>query len=146
MLIHNACNQDIFLPYIQTVAAPGAGNNLVLDAPLNSLSEPLAMSFALTTDANAADRTLFVSHKHGAQIIILGACAHPQTASLTKTYFMHANASLSNNANSTYVPIPIPNYPYFLEDDDLLVNIENKQAGDTLSSIIITWKLWVYPT
>jgi hypothetical protein len=123
---------------------PGAGANFSWPCPGNSRVQILYCSYICATDANAANRYHTLLVDTGALTPIQAGCTVAQVAS--KTYGIAFIAGLAATVDlSAQNQIYIPMAPdTFLSPGEALESfLINKQATDTISSIIIRYKQWI---
>lgn len=126
------------------VASPAAASNYIGAVPVNARSQLALLTFALATDANAANRFCEIQLHRGADVYILDDSFVPQVASKAYAYVAHPHATRPTAVLSATVSFPLPDIPLFLEGDTVRIVVHNIQAADQLSAIRMTWKIWPY--
>lgn len=123
------------------VANPAVASNWLYAPSLRRIERPIAIQFQIVTDGTAADREcrLRIHDATGAIISIGSSQATP--ANNTELWQYTQNIGLFTNNSVAYQFLP-PNLELPL-DGDIRSNVQNIQAGDQLSAIIIVLATWV---
>lgn len=125
-------------------ANPGANTQLDWACPDNARVHILQLTYLFTTDANAANRNHIIEAVSGGVNQPVAASTVNHTASLAWriTYPMGLPAEVDLTA-STYLLIPFPTGIILEPGDSIETNIQNMQAGDAITAIVIRYKQWV---
>src|SRR3972149_5459315 len=123
-------NQARREPLYKTASNPAAGANLAIDGLARVIWKPIAVKFVLTTDVNAANRRMILQIGADFAEIIAQTV---QTASLAWTYYFTIGAQLDQLTGTKYtLGLPEIDLPSLAT---IYTAIENKQAGDQISSV-----------
>ena len=120
---------------VAAVAPPAANTDFTYTVDGRYWERPVSLAFELTTDSNAANRSVSVTIADGSGLVIAKyVSATVQTASLTWTYFLSPDISTFNAVNNTVVTMPF--WHGFLRPTwTVKIATGSKQAGDLLSGI-----------
>jgi len=126
--------------HVDVVANPSVATNWLWSPEPNATCELLSIYMVLTTDVNAANRTLRIKFYDGTRETIFAIPNQIQIASLACPYYF-AQGYTNTNIPATEVfrsgALPI-NY-IFPNTWTISSDLHNVQAGDQLSNIVITW-------
>jgi hypothetical protein len=143
-LIRNPFDIAVFNHHFSVRSSPGAGNDIVITAPVNARSELIAISFSLVTDANVSDRFVHLTITHGPYTIILGAHGLAHTASQTRAYVIGQHGAQISVASTDVHLIPITSAPILLEGDTIQTAVVGIQATDVISDAAYILKVWTF--
>lgn len=143
MSVDKVLDSDLYKIRHIIEADPAVATGFLLKAPEDSRSQLLALSFTLTTDANAANRFIYIRHARGTKHLYLGASTQAHPASTALIYTIAAYAPLFLNTTPGACGVSIPEYPALFEGDSLEVTIHHVQVGDQISDIVYAWKRWL---
>lgn len=123
---------------------PAAGAGLSMSPVSRARSELIALSFKLTTDANAADRQVILEVSTGVFKVRIAASLVLQPASEEYRYIMGIGQTSSTAAVNDQVVIGFP--PEILVGHTWCWNLEvlNIQATDQMGDVYIHEKYWVF--
>ena len=122
-------------PELTYIKNPAAASGFTYVLSTNYAEWPIALSFELTTDANAANRQIGLSLLTPTGVVIAAApVASVQTASLTWQYCFY---SWLTNASAVVNKVVLcPFFPFVVPDDySLAVTLTNHEVGDQISNI-----------
>jgi hypothetical protein len=124
--------------------APAAGDNFSLTSPGRAGWLLLAVTFRLVTDGNAANRAVTVDYDDGnGALIASNGFGAVIAASTTELFAFQANVGQAawNTAGQAFAPL-LP--AEFQGGQKLQINVLNKQAGDQLDRIVLTFQRRAY--
>lgn len=144
MSIHSPVNTDVYNFDVSAVGAPAAGAEKDLAGLANRLVEYVNITFQFVADANAANRLIHIEHLVGANSLILG--SSPAYVTANETYIVICNVSQPPIflAPLDHLPISLPSYPFIKESDGLWIRVDNIQANDAITNIVICRKVWIW--
>lgn len=119
---------------IRTQAAPAAGADLSRTVPNGEAWEILSIRFSLDTDANVANREILIFFLVDDEVVLATGPNFLQTAGLTVFYNVAAFGFAG--ALGTVTPeqtCPIPPGLSFRPNAEIIVSVNNVQAGDQIS-------------
>lgn len=129
-----------------TIANPAVATNWRHTVADRHIIRPIAATFTLTTDANAANRRVAIMIRDpSADEITQTQSDQPQTASLARFYKVNTAPIRENPENPSLPEIPLQLIrlpPGF----DIGTNTPGIQAGDQYSAIKLTFEEWVFPS
>lgn len=129
----------------QSIGNPAAGANFTWTSPTHSNWEIIAVHFALTTDANAANRIARLRFRDAATDVLYVLPSDIQVASKTAAYYFaqgFTNTLLTNTLSLRNGALPINLICY--QTWNLSSEILDIQAGDQLTAIEIIFKRYIY--
>lgn len=113
---------------------PAAATGITINVDADTDWSLVSGVLSLTTDANVANRVVFIRITTGGQVVgEYFACA-AQAASLTYTYCFTRGA-VPTGVVGTRVAIPIPDHMFVEGGSTVLISVDNFQAGDNLTSM-----------
>lgn len=144
MLTRNPMDGQMWRDRLLLTGNPAAGAQLSIAVHANARSELLNVTFDLTTDANAANRTVYIEIKRATQRHRIGSAGFAHTANTSYQYIVTqmSGTILAVPVNDAY--IPIGSHPVLWPDDTIEIRVANIQVGDQLSTILSMWKIWPY--
>jgi len=122
--------------------APGVGLQCAVPVPANRVSELCFIQFSLVTDANVANRIIYLQHETAAINIPFVSPDFDHVASTTWEYIGSRGHVPSNAAPNTRVFFNLPDHPFFYTGENCNVMCDNIQIGDQISLINVCWKFW----
>lgn len=138
----NPLNENHFQPCRTTTADPAAGAPATIARPAASHVLLQHLTFTLVTDANAANRLVWLSLNDLIITLPLGSSCSPHQANATWRYIA-SPIPLLNMAGALYFRyVPLPPIRSFAKMDTWHINVENIQAGDQISDIYASFRLW----
>ena len=141
-MLRNAFDQATFATHWSSTPNPAAGNEATIGALAAAESELVLMSFTLVTDANVANRLVYITLETGGIHIVLGHSGIAHTATATFRYIVSQHATTNAAGNVGAYTIPLPEFRNTDPTATLKINVDNIQAGDQLSLIITGRRLW----
>lgn len=140
----NPFDTDNFTVVQEVAASPAVATNYIGAVPVNARSTLAMISFRIVADANAANRYCEIQLHRGSDVYILGNSLHAQALSEDRTYLgFHGCVNPSITGDLKYL-FGLPDIPLFLEGDTVRIIVTGIQAGDQLSDVKLTWKVWPY--
>jgi len=141
-LLQNSFDQSSFIPYWKSVVPPAAGANVSITLPMVSLQQLALLTFAFTTDANVANRFVYVTLVTGGIEFILGASGFAHTASTSLKYFGSSNATANLTGHVYAVQIPLADIQFTDYTATIGIKAANIQAGDQFLATYAMFKMW----
>lgn len=138
-------DKSIFLSTTVQQANPAAGANFTWTVPSGVRVLPVSVVFQITTDANAANRTVNLDYNNGVVVFAVATTQVNITAGLTRQ--MRFSVGLGNcfqESASGNLHGPLNPQLFLYPTQTLSSNVRSIQAGDQLSSIYITYLYWPY--
>jgi len=144
MPARNPVNSAIFDLVTTIIPDPGLGNPISWACPANARIEILYLGFILATDANAANRIVYVGATTPALGQIMGASSIAQTAGLTRGYSFVAGLPQEVDLSAHgFILCPMSPNLILEPGDDFDTDVFNIQATDNLASIITRYRQWI---
>lgn len=143
-MIHSPFDSSNFDFEWSHIANPAVATDLSIVVPVNARCELVQLSFNLVTDANVADRHIFIYAAHGARDIILGTSEFAITANQSRKILVGPYGFSSVADSGSGIVIATPPYPVLLEGDTLSSAIIGLQAADQISDVEYVFKTWIY--
>lgn len=144
MTLQNPVGPD---PYIVRTINPGnpaAGANFFENVPPNTRIEIISITATLTTDANVIDRLLLFHGFDATQAFCNSAPPFRQADSTTRTYFMGTATQNTDHASVFGFVFGSLSDKFILNSgDSTRITVQNIQATDALTNIIIRFKQWI---
>jgi len=123
---------------------PGAGNQIEYACPVNARIEILYLGFIFNTAAIVSSRYVQVLGVTPTLSQTMGACAIPQTTTLTWGWAWVAGLpQLVDLSAQLRMIIPMSPSLVLKPGDSLETSIINMQATDVISSIICRYRQWI---
>ena len=120
---------------VATVTPPAANTSFVYKLDGRYWERPSSLAFSLTTDANAANRTVSVTFANGNGLVIARHVSPSvQTAGLTWNYTLLPNQSTYNTVVGLNVSMPLW-HGFMREEGTLTIAVASSQAGDQIKNI-----------
>jgi hypothetical protein len=141
---HHPYNRNVWTLHYDHPAAPPAGLPVQVITPVASRLQIVSVFFSFTTDANVADRYVYVAPAlGGADHIRFHAC-RPQAANLTWSYngFMGQTEENGIAPLAQRVNIPLGVDCIFDNCDRFYITAENIQVGDQFTLIYYYYNTW----
>lgn len=144
MSIRNPFESTLYSNSSLLTANPAAGANLSIPTKSNALAELLNLSFQLATDANAANRMVYLELHRATHEHRIGSACYNHVASKTYHYIAGQHGSRTTTAGIIDVYIPIASLPLCYPGDTIEIIVANIQATDAITDILSLWKIWPY--
>lgn len=144
MSTRSAFDETVFNFHWTSGSGPSPGGNLLITNLPNTKSELMALSFQFGADANVADRIIRVLVVHAAYSVVLGAAGVVMTATESRRIIVGQHGHTTEVDNGDNLCIAIPSWPFLLEGDQIVTDIQGLQAGDAIGSIVYGIKFWTY--
>lgn len=145
MPTRNSLQSDLHIPFWQFTADPAAGAEGIITLGGATSAELLSLSFTLTTDANIADRLVYLEWNTAAVYHTLGAAESKHPANGAIRYVAHSYVCFPTTPHPIIFSIPIPKIPHFQTGNSIRIRVNNIQVGDQISLIYSIWKLRMNP-
>lgn len=125
-------------PESTLLAKPAAGGGLTYQISSRYWERLSALSFTLTTDGNAGNRTVLVLiEDQDGRVVAASSAGGTQAATLTRTYSFVDNASTAGAVAGTVFIAPL--WDGFLRPGwRVVVVIDTVKAGDQLDNVVVT--------
>jgi hypothetical protein len=147
MLNSNFDTSTGFIMVVIGIADPAAGANFTTTFPAGYIHELISLKFALTTDANVANRQPRITISNGAVVFTQFFSTIVTTASLIYTYNFNLYQTHSTMApGALHISAPLPSGIVLGPSYILTSLVAGLQVGDTLDNIVGTYKRWLIPT
>lgn len=143
---YSTFNRDTGLYAFETPPNPAVGVRKPLSVPASRLSMISCLSFILTTDANVADRVIFIQGEFPGTVWPIATSGFVQTASLAFEYIAFPGAGHTLAAPTRFVQFSLPDRILIKAGGNYYIDCEDIQAGDQISAIRIVWRSWVNTT
>lgn len=128
-------------------ADPGAGTDYAFSASVPGRFIISAINFKLSTDANVANRNVNIYVGTGTDYWCrIHTSGFNHTASASATYWFYTDAIYAGNLVTQMVTMPFPQNVMLSGTLTFVTQVQNIQAGDQLSDLIIWGLRWLEPT
>lgn len=145
MIIH-PYTEGLFSPEYDAQANPAAGTNFIYTLDANIRAQITSVRFTLTTDANVSNRRAQVYGYIAGAIHFLSGASVTQPASTARTYnFQVTVPHLDAGADAAQIYCPLADYLYLMGGNSVRSIVNNIQAGDQISGIVIAFRQWHNP-
>lgn len=132
--------------FMETPSPPAAGAELSTPLAGQYRFHILTVSLILACDANPADRFISLSAAQSANVLYKEYSTHPATANETIQYIFNQSTHHTQQLGSIDAWLsPLGDWFIVEPSWDFQINIDNIQAGDQLSNIIVTYGRWNRP-
>jgi hypothetical protein len=136
-------NSNLFRTHVDARPDPGAGNNFTFSEGDKHRVEIVGCSFTFTADANAANRLITVYGYDGTSAYLTSPL--PGVITATEAIFVSFGVNVPPQDLSASVAFITSGLPlgFIIEPEHYFnSNIANIQAGDTITNLVLFYKLW----
>ena len=127
---------------IVSITSPSVGDDLGITVPSGQIWRIRAISFQLTTSANAANRKVHLIVSKGAGTYNVCTANTVQTANQAILYTAIPTTPGGDDASDNDIMLPLPNDFILPGGSDLATETENKQSGDAFDSITVYTEIY----
>lgn len=127
---------------IVPVTAPAAGANFSYTLPSGYKYKLDCVEFTLTTDANAANRTIMISINAVASRTSIYSCTSLVAENLTRQVTLWAGLNTIDRQSFGKIVGSFPPQIYLPPITKIESSIFNIQVGDTLTAIYLCFRVW----
>jgi hypothetical protein len=104
--------------------------------------EPVVLSFRLTTDANVANREVYLMIDAFPLVFIIAFSPVVQPASTTYFYNLFQGAEIWQDTSNLRIFMPLPQRLKLSPASTITIDAVNMQAGDQFTHICGQWNVW----
>jgi hypothetical protein len=134
-LASSSINPGKVQPELSYLPEPAVHSGFTYEVSTAYYERPIALSFVLTTDGNAASRQIGLELLTPTGLVLAAVpVASPQAASLTYTYSFLAQLSNGNSVEAGVVTSPL--FDFVVPSNYVLsVSLTNHQTGDQITNV-----------
>ncbi len=144
MSILSPINPDRFQFWKDLSFSPAAGDPYHRTTFTADTHQLINLTCSFQTDANAANRMLYLSNTSAGRLAYFAPALRVQTASKTALYTFSRGAAPTQYDDSLMFSGSLPEDIFFIPGDILSINVINIQVGDAITAINTYWK--TFPT
>lgn len=138
----NPLAEGQFISHWTTTPNPAAGAQATIARPAASHVELIHLHFQLLTDANVANRHVWLSLETAGIVLPLCDALFLHTANTTWTYLTMRGPVPEALVTSKFIHLCLPSLRSFRLTDSYKINVDSIQATDQISDIYAYWKMW----